>query len=136
MSTTTADVVRAVLEGVAYNSRWLLGYVEKFTKQRLEPIRLVGGGSVSSLWCQIYADVLNRPVEQISDPTFAQLRGMAVLAGVALGHRGLAETPAVLPPSRAYGPDPERAARYDQLAGELPELYAEGKDRWRRLNRD
>jgi xylulokinase len=136
MATTTADLVRAVLEGVAYNSRWLLGYVERFTKQRLEPIRLVGGGSVSSLWCQIYADVLNRPVEQIVDPTFAQLRGMAVLAGVALGHRGLGETPDVLPRSRTFEPDTARAARYDQLAGELPELYAEGKDRWRRLNAD
>jgi xylulokinase len=134
MSTTTADMVRAVLEGVAYNSRWLLGYVEKFTKQRLEPIRLVGGGAVSALWCQIYADVLNRPVDQVVDPMFAQLRGMAVLAGVALGHRGLAETPAVLPPSRTFEPDPGRTARYEQLASELPDLYAEGKDRWRRLN--
>jgi len=134
LSTTTADMVRAVFEGVAYNSRWLLGYVEKFTKQRLDPIRLVGGGARSAMWCQVYADVLHRRVEQVPDPMFAQLRGMAVMAGVALGHRSLEDTAAVLPPTRAFEPDESRAERYDELADELPELYAEGKKRWRRLN--
>jgi xylulokinase len=135
LSTTTADMVRSVFEGVAFNSRWLLGYVEKFVKQRLDPIRLVGGGARSALWCQVYADVLNRRVEQVPDPMFAQLRGMAVVAGVALGHRSLADTAAVLPPTRAFEPDASRVARYDELADEIPELYAEGKKRWRRLNR-
>lgn len=135
LSTTTADVVRSVFEGVAYNSRWLLGYVEKFAKQRLDPIRLVGGGARSALWCQVYADVLDRRVEQVQDPMFAQLRGMAVVAGVALGHRRLEEAAAVLLPTRAFEPDASRVARYDELAVELPELYAEGKKRWRRLNR-
>jgi xylulokinase len=134
LATTTADLVRSVFEGVAYNSRWLLGYVEKFSKQRLDPIRLVGGGARSALWCQVYADVLNRQVEQVPDPMFAQSRGMALMAGVALGRRRLEETAAVLPPTRAFSPDPERVARYDELADELPELYGEGKKRWRRLN--
>jgi xylulokinase len=136
LSTTTADIVRSVFEGVAYNSRWLLGYVEKFAKRRLDPIRLVGGGARSALWCQVYADVLNRRVEQVQDPMFAQLRGMAVVAGVALGHRRLEDTAAVLPATRAFEPDAARAARYDELAEEVPALYAEGKKRWRRLNRD
>jgi hypothetical protein len=38
----------------------------------------------------------------------------------------------VLPPSRRFEPDPGRAERYEVLAAELPELYAEGKKRWRR----
>ena len=35
--TTRADLVRAVLEGVAYNSRWLHEAVERFAKRRLDP---------------------------------------------------------------------------------------------------
>jgi xylulokinase len=136
IATTTADLARAVLEGVAYNSRWLLGYVERFAKRRLEPISLLGGGASSALWCQIYADVLNRPVDQVPDPTFAQLRGMATLAGSKLGGRSLQEVAASMPPSRRFEPDPTRASRYDELANELPELYAEGKKRWRKLNAD
>jgi xylulokinase len=134
MATSTADLVRSVLEGVAYNSRWLLGYVEKFAKRGLEPIRMLGGGASSELWCQIYADVLNRPVEQVPDPTFAQMRGMAALAGAKLGGTSLDSVVASMPTSRRFDPDPARVARYDELADELPELYAEGKKRWRRLN--
>ena len=54
--------MRAVLEGVAYNSRWLLVHVERFIKRRLETITAVGGGARSELWCQIHADVLYRVV--------------------------------------------------------------------------
>ena len=134
LETTSAEMVRSVMEGVAYNSRWLLGYIEKFTKQHLSPIRLLGGGAQSDLWCQIYADVLARPVEQVPDPTFAQMRGMAVLASVALGRRTLEQSAEVLTRGRTYEPVSERAAMYDQLAGELPEIYAEGKKRWRAIN--
>ncbi len=43
VTTDTADLVRAVMEGVAANSAWLFGYVEKFTGQTLSPFdSLVG----------------------------------------------------------------------------------------------
>jgi xylulokinase len=134
LATGTADLVRSVLEGVAYNSRWLLEYVERFTKRRLEPIRVLGGGATSALWCQIYADVLNRPIEQVVEPTFAQLRGMATLAAATVGGRSLVDAAAGMPEPRRFEPDPSCTARYEELAGELPSLYAEGKKRWRRLN--
>src|SRR5205814_9865079 len=44
LETGRAELVRAVLEGVAYNDRWLLDYMDKFTKRRLDPIRIIGGG--------------------------------------------------------------------------------------------
>lgn len=37
--TQPEDIVRAVLEGVAYNDRWLHEAVESFAKRRLDPIR-------------------------------------------------------------------------------------------------
>ena len=41
LAATRADMVRAVLEGVAYNNRWLHGYVEKFAEPapRPHPVR-------------------------------------------------------------------------------------------------
>ena len=133
LSTSTPELIRSVMEGVAYNSRWLLTYIEKFTKQRLDPIRLVGGGAQSALWCQIYADVLERPVLQAPEAIYAQMRGMAVLAGVALGERTLEEAASVLPEPRRFEPDPATAATYRSLADEVPEIYAENKKRWRQL---
>lgn len=43
LSTSRDDLVRAVLEGVAFNARWLLHAVERFTRHRLDPIRFIGG---------------------------------------------------------------------------------------------
>ena len=39
------------------------------------PLRLVGGGTQSLLWCQILADVTGRPVERVADPLLTGLRG-------------------------------------------------------------
>ena len=66
LSTVRADLVRAVLEGVAYNDRWSFDILERFTGRRLGAVRMVGGGARSDLWCQIHADVFDRAVEQVA----------------------------------------------------------------------
>jgi xylulokinase len=134
LTTTTADMVRAVLEGVAMNSAWLFGYVEKFCGVRIDTVRVVGGGARSDLWCQIMADVLNRTIEQVPDPMFAQLRGIASLSSVALGHATLAELEVQRTVGRVFAPQPAVAERLAVLASELPDIYATSKARFRRLN--
>jgi xylulokinase len=135
LATTRADLVRAVMEGVAYNDHWLLGYVEKFVKQRLDPIRMVGGGAVSDLWCQIHADVMDRTIEQVEDPLNAQLRGAAMLAGMSLGLVSKSEVRDLVGVTRTFTPDPANRQVYDRLSSELPKLYASQKKMFRRLNR-
>ena len=68
LRTDRAMLVRSVLEGVAYNARWLFDAYEKFLRRPVPKVRLLGGGAQSDLWCQIYADVFGRPVEQVADP--------------------------------------------------------------------
>ncbi len=127
LTTTSADMVRAVMEGVAANSAWLFGYVEKLAGQRLSPVRVVGGGAQSSLWCQIFADGLDREVLQIDQPLVAQLRGAALLAGCALGHYSLHDVP--VPKSTAYDPSGDAGAR--DRVDELKALYERDK-KWSR----
>jgi xylulokinase len=47
MSKTTIQdhMIRAVMEGVACNTRWSLKYVEQFIKQPLNPINFIGGST-------------------------------------------------------------------------------------------
>ncbi len=45
LETTREHMVRAVFEGVAFNSRWLLKYVEQFNGRRAEAVNMVGGGA-------------------------------------------------------------------------------------------
>jgi xylulokinase len=130
LTTSTADLIRAVMEGVAANSAWLFGYVEKFTGQRLSPVRLLGGGAQSTLWCQIYADTLDRDVEQVPQPLLAQVRGVALLASVALGRRRLEDVVA-RSSGALFHPSSDAAEIYRRKAQQLPTLYARDR-RWSR----
>jgi xylulokinase len=131
ITTTSADMIRAVLEGVAANSAWLFGYVEKFVGQSLSPIRLIGGGAQSELWCQIFADTLCREVHQIKNPMTAQLRGAALAASVALGRRSLDELDSLPTPVTVLTPDPGAARTYQHRVREQVGLYEREKKRTR-----
>ena len=134
LTSTRADLVRAVLEGVAYNDRWLLEAVERFTGARLEPIRMIGGGSVSPLWCQIHADVMDRTIEQVAEPLYAGLRGAALAAALALGAIAVDDVRGLVPVATTFRPDPADRAAYERLYAEFPGLYKTQKSMFARLN--
>ena len=136
LSTTRDDLVRAVLEGVALNSRWLLGAVERFTRRRLDPIRFIGGGARSDVWCQIFADVLGRTIEQVADPVNANARGAAMLAAVALGEMDFDQVPDRVRVARRYAPGASAGAVYDDLFGEFVGFYRRDRRAHARLNRE
>jgi xylulokinase len=131
LTTTQDDLVRAVLEGVAYNSRWLHEAVERFAGRRLDPVRMIGGGARSDLWCQIHADVLGRTVERVADPINATLRGQAVFAALSLGavHRADAR----IRVDRTFRPEAAAGAAYNRLYQEFPALYRNQRQMFRRL---
>ncbi len=118
-----AHMVRAVLEGVALNLRWLLPYVERFAGRRFAQIRAIGGGARSALWCQILADVLNRPIAQMELPVAAPLRGVGLLCALELGWLTPDEAARCLPVQQRFQPDAERARLYDALFREFRALY-------------
>lgn len=135
LRTTRAQLVRAVFEGVAYNSRWLLKYVEQFIGQRVRAINVVGGGAKSEVWCQIHADVLNRTMRQVNDPLLASVRGAAFLAAVALGYLSFDDIPQRIQIARTYEPNPDNRRLYDELFAEFVNLYQRNKPIYARLNR-
>jgi xylulokinase len=135
LRTTRPEMVRSVLEGVALNSRWLARYVERFVGRPLGTFRAIGGGASSSLWCSIYADVLDRPVEQVADPVFANLRGAALIAGISLGAVAPDEVRDLVPVAETHRPDPEATAVYDRLAAEFPKFYGAQRRTFARLAR-
>ncbi len=121
--------VRAVLEGVALNAKWLLRYVERLAGRRLEPIRLIGGGAHSALWCQIIASVLNRQVWQMAQPQFATVRGVAMLASVALGWNRWETVAEQIPRQEIFKPIPEEARLYEALFREFLAHYQHARKR-------
>jgi xylulokinase len=134
LSTTRADMVRAVFEGVALNSAWLLGAVEKYTKKRFASLAFVGGGANSDLWSQVHADVMGREVRQILDPVLANVRGAGLLTHLALGHLRLSDIPAMVEVKAVYRPDEEAGKTYAPLLKEFVNLYDKTKAIHKRLN--
>ncbi len=135
MTSDRDRIVRALLEGVAYNARWLLDAVEGFLKRPVPSLRILGGGAQSDLWCQIHADVLGRRLERVAQPMFAGLRGAAMFAAISLGRLTLAEVPALVPVDRVFEPGPDARA-YEPLYREFKGLYRRLRGTYARLNRD
>jgi xylulokinase len=129
-----ADMVRAVLEGVAFNSRWLLEAVEKFTDRPFPWINLVGGGGVSPVWAQIHADIMNRPIRRVDNPIRANARGAALLAGVALGSVDVSELGAKVKIVEVHMPNPSNRKEYDRLYKAYRSMYKQNRSIHRKLN--
>jgi len=134
LENTREDIVRAFLEGVAYNQRWSLQYVEKFIGRPMNPIHMVGGGAVSDVWCQIHADVLNRTIKQVRDPIQTNARGAAFIAAVGLGYMTFEDIPRYIQINNTFEPNPENRKLYDQLFTEFLNIYKHNKAIFKRLN--
>ena len=135
LTTTRAHLVRAVMEGVAFNTKWLFGYVEKFMGNPVSQLNLIGGGARSETWCQILADVLDRPMRQVKDPVMANTRGAAFIGAQALGKLKFDEVPDLVPIAKTFTPDSKNRRLYDELFAEFLEVYASTSKVCARLNR-
>ncbi|MCI0520037.1 MAG: FGGY-family carbohydrate kinase [Chloroflexi bacterium] len=128
-------LIRAVMEGVAYNTRWMLYYVEKFIRRRFERIHIIGGGAQSAAWRQIFADVLGVEIHQVEAPIQANVRGAAFLAAAALGWLRFEDIPARVPIASVSTPNPDYRKLYDALYAEFLEIYRRTAPVYARLNR-
>lgn len=135
LHTNREHMVRAVFEGVAYNARWLLKYIEQFIGKQVNSINMVGGGAKSDIWCQIHADVLNRPIHQMKDPIEVNVRGAAMLAAASLGYIRYDDIASRAPVAKTYAPNPDHQKVYNGLFREFLAVYENNKKMYARLNR-
>ena len=132
--TGRAEMVRAVLEGVAHRGADLLEAAEADTGLSIGELRLDGGMSANGVVVQTLADFTGRPVA-VSPVTEATTLGAAYLAGLAVGvWADEAETAALFRPKRVAEPALDADARstararfaaaVEGCAGWVPELSA------------
>ncbi len=134
LQTRRSDLVRSIYEGVAYNNRWLLAAVERFTGRRHDRLRFIGGGARSPLWCQIMADVLDREIHQVAEPRACNSRGAALLASLGLKALSVDDIPAKVGIERVYQPRPEHRELHARHFAEFLQLYRRNKAIHARLN--
>ena len=109
--TTRAQIVRAVLEGVAYRGADLLEAVVADSGLEIETLKVDGGMSANSTFVQALADATGRPIE-VAPVTEATTLGAGFLAGTGGGTwSSLDEASALVHPRRVVQPArrPDRA---------------------------
>jgi xylulokinase len=134
LHTTREHMARAVLEGVAFNLRWVLERVDRFAKRRSSHVVFYGGGALSDLWSQILADILKLPVHQVQDPEYAASRGMALLGFHRLGMLELDQIRERVPIAAIHHPRAELGARYDAMFTQFVRVFRKNRDVFRALN--
>ncbi len=133
--TITRDhLIRAVMEGVAYNTRWMLQHTERFIGRKMSPIHMVGGAAQSDLWCQIFADVLQREIWQVNGPIHANARGAAFIALVGMGVIGFDDIPDLVRIEQKFVPNDENARIYRDLFKAFIRLYRANRSIYKDLN--
>ncbi|HEX9095124.1 MAG TPA: FGGY-family carbohydrate kinase [Candidatus Dormibacteraeota bacterium] len=134
MTTQRPHLVRAVLEGVAFNARWLLDAVERFVRRPLPTLRILGGGASSDLWCRIHADALGRRIERVDDPMYTNLRGAGLFAAISLGRLRLEEVPGLVRVRDTFEPDSAARTVYEPMYREYKHLYGKLHGVYAKLN--
>jgi xylulokinase len=134
LETGRGEMVRALIEGVAFNARWLLDAVEKFAGRPLPTLRILGGGAQSELWCQIHADILGRRVERVAEPMYACVRGAGLFAAVSLGKISLDDVRGRVAVNESFEPDDRNRGVYEPMYREFKQFYGALHRSYARLN--
>jgi len=134
LASTREDILRAMLEGIALNTRWLLGPVRKFLGRPVESINLVGGGGQSEVWPQILADTLGVTVRRVRDPIQANARGAAWIAAAGLGEIAFGDVPRLVEFDGEFEPDAAARPVYDAQYETFTQIHKQMRPVYRRIN--
>ena len=134
INTGKSHMLRAVIEGVCFHQRWMLEAEDKKVKTS-DVIRFVGGGALSSVTCQILADVTGRTIETVNRPQDVGAVGAAAIIGIGLGViRDIAEVKSYVPAVKTYKPNKANKAVYDKNFEVFKTLYKNNKKAFKELN--
>ena len=121
---TRKHFIRAILEGIAYEYRRMAEEAERVSRVEIDTIRFMGGGARSSLWTQIFTDVLGVKGE-IPEVTEAGAFGAYMLGAVAIGryHTAAEAAERSIKITRKMKVSPNLHERYNKLYGIYRQVY-------------
>ncbi|MEM0489233.1 MAG: xylulokinase [Candidatus Bathyarchaeia archaeon] len=124
LKTTKRELVRSVMEGVAYNMRTVYDLMKKNFGINVEKIYLSGGGATSGVWRQVFADVFNSEVLVLKHSEIGGALGSAIVAGVGSGLiKSFEDAINHLEVVHRNSPIPENVKIYKKFVKAYQELY-------------
>ena len=134
LETGKRQMIRSVLEGMAFHIRWMLEAMENKIPRR-ESLRFVGGGAKSDVGCQIMADITGRVIETVAEPQNAGTIGATVVSAVGAGiFKSFSEVKPLIPAVKIYEPRREFADMYSRNFEVFKKLYDNNKKLFYTLN--
>ena len=134
LDTTRSDLLRAVFEGVALNTRWMTAAVNRFLGAPMSSLVVTGGAARSAAWCQIFADVLNLEIRRDAAPVQVNARGAGWIGAVGAGLITFPDIPALARNDEVFTPGTNRAA-YDEIFETYKLLHRQLAPVYKRLNK-
>lgn len=83
LGTTKADIAEAILEGICFEMKDIMAMNQELSGE-VKHVRLCGGVAKSPMWCQMFSDILEKPVELTEVSELGAL-GAAMCAGIGAG---------------------------------------------------
>lgn len=130
------EIYRALLEGIALEQAVATRAVIAATGQPVDAFIAIGGGASSRLWCQIMADITDRPViRAITQEASSLGAGIAAAVGAGWYHSFAAAAEAMTQGGETFEPNPQLRAFHQELLGVYADLYPRLRDLYPRLAR-
>ncbi len=127
LSSGKRDMIRAVVEGLAYSNRWMLESIETRVKCN-KRLRFAGGGALSPVTAQIMADVTGHEIEVPENPHNSGALGAALTAAFGLGMMSsFDEIPSRIKQQDVYYPDLSNKKVYDRNYKVFKNLYRQNR---------
>ena len=134
LNTGKRKMIRAVIEGLAYNIRWMLESVEE-KQECSSSIRFVGGGALSQVTAQILSDVTGRRLEVPENPQHSGALGAAFTAAVGLGLlESYDQVKDKINIEHVFDPGTENKAVHEKNYSVFKSLYRSNKKLFSKLN--
>lgn len=114
LGTKKADIAEAILEGICFEMKDILMMNEELAG-KIKHVRLCGGVSKSEKWCQMFADILCKPIELTEVPELGCL-GAAMCAGIGAGlfHDVKEAVDRCVHIKKTFSPDKQRCEQYQK----------------------
>jgi xylulokinase len=121
---TRGHFVNAMLEGIAFNLRWILENYRRDFKFNPSKIRAIGGGSINEQWMQGIANITGKKVETISQHRMAGSLGAAMCVFVGSGiFNSFHDIDKLIEVKTTYIPDSSFSGIYNELFQSYKNLY-------------
>jgi xylulokinase len=128
LSTTNAHLIKAMLDGVTFEMRLNLEWLED-AGIGINELRAIGGGAKSWIWLQLKANIFDMPVSSLNVSEAACL-GAAILAGAGAGVYPSAQEAAnrIVKVVHTFEPERAEADRYAEQFGKYKRIYPMVRD--------